>query len=217
MARKKSLDQHMLRPQILDEASRLFYERGFAATSIRDIADAVGISSSTLYHHFANKQEVLSAIVTRFMTDFNNATIPVLEDRTRTPTERLLQVLATHIEMSDDRRPELLVGNPVLYALDVSQRDRVLKQEAEYHAAVRAVIDEGQQRGIFSVADPGLATMALLDMINGVREWYNAAGRVDRETLVRRYQEFTLRILGVGERSVPDGDHVGTSVNAHCA
>ncbi len=64
MARKKSLDEGRVpREEILQRASLLFFERGYGATSIRDIAEAVGLSSSTMYHHFANKQDVLYAIV----------------------------------------------------------------------------------------------------------------------------------------------------------
>ncbi|RYF53942.1 MAG: TetR/AcrR family transcriptional regulator [Comamonadaceae bacterium] len=197
VARKKSLDLGpVLRSQILESASRLFYERGYAATSIRDIAVAVGISSSTMYHHFTNKQEILAAVVTRFMSDFNGATIPLLEDRSRSPIDRLRDVIAIHIEMSDDRRQELLVGNPVRYALDPDQRKQVLGQQAQYNAAVRELIDEGRSVDIFHVSDPGLATMAVLDMLNGIREWFHGSGRLDRSTVIQEYMEFALRLLG---------------------
>jgi AcrR family transcriptional regulator len=67
VARKKSLDQGRIpREEILQRASLLFRERGYGATSIQDIAEAAGLSSSTMYHHFANKQDVLYAIVSRF-------------------------------------------------------------------------------------------------------------------------------------------------------
>ena len=105
MARKKSLDEGRVpREEILQRASLLFYERGYGATSIRDIAEAVGLSSSTMYHHFANKQDVLYAIVDRFMSDFVDATVPVLRDTTLSPAERIRRTVRRHIEISDDRR-----------------------------------------------------------------------------------------------------------------
>lgn len=218
MARKKSLDQGpILRSQILAAASHLFYERGFAAASIREIAQAVGISSSTMYHHFPNKQAVLSAVVTNFMTDFNAATIPLLNDRSLDVVDRLCSVITIHIEMSDDRRPELLAGNPVRYALDPHQRKRVLEQEAEYNTAIRELIKEGQDQGTFTVPDAGLATMALLDSLNGIREWFNPAGRVDRASVIDIYFTFALRLLGVDDAddrkmrtTVPTGSDTDT-------
>ena len=197
MARKKSLDDGpVLRGQILEKASGLFYERGYAATSIRDIADAVGISSSTMYHHFANKQDVLHAIVSRFMTDFVDATVPTLRDRTLSPTERIRRAVRLHIEISDDRRPELLVGNPIRYALNPDQKEQGIKLQSAYHDAVRDAIDDGCRSGEFSVRDVSITTMAVLDMLNGVREWFDPGGTLTRAELVGRYTDIVMTILG---------------------
>lgn len=196
MARKKSLDDGpVLRGQILEHASKLFYERGYGATSIRDIADAAGISSSTMYHHFANKQDVLHAIVSRFMTDFVDATVPTLRDRTLTPTERIRRVIRLHIEISDDRRPELLVGNPIRYALNPEQKHEGIKLQTAYHDAIRDTIGEGCRSGEFRVRDVSITTLAVLDMLNGVREWFTHDGPLTRPELVDRYTEIVMAIL----------------------
>ena len=200
MARKKSLDEGRVpREEILQRASVLFYERGYGATSIRDIADAVGISSSTMYHHFTNKQDVLYAIVTRFMTDFVNATVPVLRDSTLNPAERIRRVIGLHIEISDDRRPELLIGNPIRYALDPDQREHATALQIAYHDAVRDTIVEGCLAGDFRVADVSVTTMAILDMLNGIREWFSPAGRLGRDKLVERYTALVFTMLGAAD------------------
>jgi AcrR family transcriptional regulator len=197
VARKKSLDEGRVpREEILQRASRLFYERRYGETSIRDIADAVGLSSSTMYHHFASKQDVLYAIVRRFMTDFVNATVPVLRDTTITPTERMRRTVRLHIEISDDRRPELLIGNPIRYALDPGQREFATQLQIAYHDAVRDTIAEGRQAGEFQVADILITTMAILDMLNGIREWFSPAGALSREEIIDRYTGLVLTMLG---------------------
>lgn len=196
MARKRSLDEGpVLRDQILKNASVLFYERGYAETSIRDIADAVGISSSTMYHHFANKQDVLHAVVSRFMTDFVDATVPVLRDRTLSPVERVRRAVRLHIEISDDRRPELLVGNPIRYALDPDQKQLGIELQTAYHDAFRDVITEGCRSGEFRVADTAVTTMAVLDMLNGIREWFSPRGPLTRSQMIDRYTELVLVLL----------------------
>ncbi|GAA5164523.1 TetR/AcrR family transcriptional regulator [Pseudonocardia eucalypti] len=200
MARKKSLDEGPEpREQILACASRLFYQRGFGETSIRDIAEAVGISSSTLYHHFANKQEVLHAIVSRFMTDFVDATVPTLRDTTLSPTERIRRTVRRHIEFSDDNRPALLVGNPIRYALDPAQREHGIKLQTAYHDAVRDTIAEGNRVGEFRVPDVSITTMALLDMLNGIREWFSPRGTLTRDQVIDHYTAITLAILTPAE------------------
>jgi AcrR family transcriptional regulator len=202
VARKKSLDEGRVpREEILQRASLLFWERGYGATSIRDIAEAVGLSSSTMYHHFANKQDVLYAIVNRFMSDFVHATVPVLRDTALTPSERIRRIVRLHIEISDDRRPELLIGNPIRYALDSAQREHATGLQIAYHDAVRDTIAEGVRAGEFTVTDVGLATMAILDMLNGIREWYSPAGRLGRDEVIGRYTGLVFTMLGAS----PDG------------
>ncbi|MFI5615175.1 TetR/AcrR family transcriptional regulator [Amycolatopsis sp. NPDC051903] len=197
MARKKSLDDGpALRGLILGRASELFHERGYGATSIRDIADAVGISSSTMYHHFTNKQEVLHAIVSRFMTDFVAATVPVLRDRSLPPAERIRRTVRRHLELSDDRRPELLVGNPIRYALDPVQQEEGIRLQTAYHDAVRDTLAEGAAAGDFRIDDVAVTTMAVLDMLNGVREWFSPAGRLSRDELVAEYVALVDRLIG---------------------
>ncbi|QYN25492.1 TetR/AcrR family transcriptional regulator [Amycolatopsis sp. DSM 110486] len=197
MARKKSLDEGPdLRVLILERASELFHERGYSATSIRDLADAVGISSSTMYHHFTNKQEVLHAIVSRFMTDFVDATVPVLRDESLSPGERVRRVVRLHLELSDDRRPELLVGNPIRYALDPAQQAEGIKLQTAYHDAFHDVLAEGVAAGEFRIEDVTVTTMALLDMLNGVREWFAPSGRLTRDTIVAQYTALVERLIG---------------------
>jgi len=197
VARKKSLDEGRVpKEEILQRASLLFYERGYGATSIRDIADAVGISSSTMYHHFANKQDVLYAIVSRFMSDFVDATVPVLRDEALSPAERIRRVIRLHIEISDERRPELLIGNPIRYALDLTQREHAIALQTAYHDAVRDTIAEGCRAGDFQVTDVSITTMAVLDMLNGIREWFAPTGRLNRAELIERYTGLVFTMLG---------------------
>ncbi len=185
----------MLRSEILTTASKLFHERGYVATSIRELADEVGISSSTMYHHFKNKQDVLYAIVLRFMADFNAAIVPVLRDRNRPPAERLAEAARLHIEISDDRRPELLTGNPFRNALGPEQLREVVVLTLIYHRAVRDTIAEGCADGSFATEDVTFATTAVLDMLNGVRDWFDHEGSLSRKEVVAHYQDLITKLL----------------------
>lgn len=196
MARKRSLDEGpVLRAEILATASRLFYVRGYDATSIRDLADAVGISSSTMYHHFTNKQEILYGIIQPFMQDFDDAIVPMLRDTSLPPQERLAEATRLHIEIADDRRPELLTGNPFRNALGPEQLRLVVGLQRAYHDAVKDTIVEGCAAGVFATEDVSLTTMAVLDMLNGVREWFHKDGALTRDELITHYQRMVARLL----------------------
>jgi AcrR family transcriptional regulator len=198
MARKRSLDDGpVLRAQLMDESARLFHRNGFAATSIRDIADAVGISSSTMYHHFTNKQEILHAILSRFMHDFVGVTADDLTDTALTPTERIRRTVRTHLVFSQQRRVEMLVGNPIRTALAPDQRDEAIGLQVVYHDRVRDTIADGARSGEFRVADVEITTMAVLDMLNGVREWFRDDGPKTIEQVADLYAVLVLELLGV--------------------
>ena len=90
------------REVILREAAELFARQGVAATTVREIADAAGILSGSLYHHFASKDEIVDAVVSTFLHDLRAAYDEVLGSDTD-PAERLrglvlasLQTVATH-------------------------------------------------------------------------------------------------------------------------
>ena len=107
MARKRSLDGGpAVADEILRAAAKLFYTRGYGAVSTRDIAQEVAISSSTIYHHYVNKQEILHAIIKRFMIDFTETILPPLLEDDRSPAARITEAVRTHLEFSQARRPE---------------------------------------------------------------------------------------------------------------
>jgi AcrR family transcriptional regulator len=196
VARKRSLDGGQdVAEQILDQAALLYYERGYDATSIRDLAEATGISSSTLYHHFRNKQEILYAVVHRFMRAFNVAIIPTLRDSGRSPAERLDDAVRLHLEISDARRAELLRVNHVRASLDESQVRELTRLQWAYQDAVKHVIEQGCAKGEFGTDDVDLATMALLDMLNGVRSWFRHSGALSLHDVVVRYTAITHKLL----------------------
>ena len=155
MARKKSLTEGIdVAQQILAAAAPLFYERGYDAASIRELALEVGITSSTLYHHFANKQEILYAVIGTFMRDFNATVIPMLRDGRRPPVDRLTDVVRLHLTMSDERRSFLLNANQFRASLNPTQLRHILDLSWEYHDAVKALLSEETPPGYSASTTP---------------------------------------------------------------
>src|SRR3954451_11572954 len=85
------------RLQIEEAASALFRERGYAATSVRDIAQALNLQGGSLYAHMASKEDVLWSIVTRAADRFNSELGPIAAGATAAPAERLRRMIHAHV------------------------------------------------------------------------------------------------------------------------
>ena len=184
---------------ILSRAATLFSQRGYHAVGIRDLAEAVGLSTSTLYHYYATKQDILYAVIGRFLREFADRLVAGLRDTSVPARARLERAVTDHVVLTVTRREELLAGNPVLNALTAEQQAGIAALRRSYRDAVRDVIAEGTATGQFHVTDPLLTAMAMLDMLDGIRAWYHEDGALSLDELAARYRAFALSLCQAGE------------------
>src|SRR5207237_6428419 len=95
--------------QVLETGTRLFIERGYDAASIRDLAAALAMRPSSLYHHFAGKQQILFAICFGLQSDFNATVMPIFHQG-KGPVETIRDVIGEHIRFSLAPRREVVVN-----------------------------------------------------------------------------------------------------------
>jgi TetR/AcrR family transcriptional regulator len=152
--------------QILDAAEALFARRGFAATTIKQIAGAAGVNSALLYYYFADKERLYRAALDRLVRRMFGRTAPRLDAAGR-PEDRLRAFLEAQVEV--------LLSHPHLYPL-------ILRELVDYGAAhaveqirlvaatafrrLCAVIEEGQRGGVFRrELDPRFAAISSVSVI----------------------------------------------------
>ena len=181
--------------QVLETATRLFTERGYDAASIRDLAAALAMRPSSLYHHFAGKQQILFAICFGLQSDFNAAVMPVFHQG-KGPVETIRDVIGEHIRFSLARRGEVLVNTRERRSLPPELRAQVNGLRRAYRDALVAVIEQGRRQGLFSVEDPKLAAMAVFDMVNGMFQWFEARDQADVEHIATTYVDAAVALLG---------------------
>ncbi len=170
--------------QVLETATRLFTERGYDAASIRDLAAALAMRPSSLYHHFQGKQHILFAICFGMQTDFNAAVMPLFHQG-KGPVETIQDVIRDHIRFSLARRGEVLVNTRERRSLPPHLLAQVNSLRRAYRDALVAVIEQGRRQGLFAVDDPKLAAMAVFDMVNGMFQWFQARDQADIERIGR--------------------------------
>ena len=180
--------------QVLETATRLFTERGYEAASIRDLAAELAIRPSSLYHHFPGKQDILFTICFGMQRDFNAEVMPKLSSGA-TPEEAIRATIRQHILFSQRRNGEVLVNIRERRSLPPPLRARVNALRREYRDAVADVIEEGRRQGMFHLAQPRLAAMAILDMANGQALWFRPRDRKDLERLAAGYAQAAVVLL----------------------
>lgn len=185
------------RERILRETAALFRQQGFNGTSMRDVARAVGVTKSSLYHHFPSKQALLSNVLeltvargTPRLGAIAEADLPAAERLRRAVAEHLAELIrdqdavACFVEegrfLSADYRPAHLV-----------KRDR-------YESHFRRIIEDGIESGEFRSVDVRLAGLAVLGMCNSVATWYRPEGTLGSDEIATEYAELAARALAAG-------------------
>jgi TetR/AcrR family transcriptional regulator, cholesterol catabolism regulator len=183
------------------EATRLFAQDGYHAVGMRAIADAVGIRTSSLYHHFPSKSALLTAIANEFNHAFITEHIRVLREDTPAD-ERLRGVLRAQIVYFWEHRLQYAVGLRGLRdiaAEDPDAYETVQAHRGAYQQAVTSAIQDGIDAGVFSVVDAGLVARALLGMVASVNDWFEPGRGLTIEEVADAYSSLAVdRLLGAG-------------------
>lgn len=187
--------------EILRVASELFAAHGYSAVGMRAIAERVGIRTSSLYHHFPSKADILHRIALEVTRDFIEGQLPLL-DGPAPAAERLALLIRRHLVYFWQRRLEESVGLRELRQLAPDHYAEVHAWRRRYQDRIADVIGEGVAAGEFAVPDPRIAALALLDMINGVNAWFTADGGLTIEQLADLYSE--LAVGGLLQAGRPD-------------
>jgi AcrR family transcriptional regulator len=188
------------RRQIEDVASALFCARGYAATSVRDIAGALDLQGGSLYAHVTSKEDVLWAIVDEAAGRFLAAAEPVAAGQ-GDAVLRLRALVAAHVAVVTESPERARVFLEQWTALSDARRQAVLTARDRYEAAFRQVVTDGVAEGVFT-ADPWLGAVFVLSALNGIPRWYRPDGPLGPDAIAGRFADLAVAALG----GAPAGD-----------
>ncbi len=181
-------------------ATRLFVERGFEKTSIRDIAEAGKMNSSGLYYYFEDKEAILYTILMEIM-DESLARMREIAIRDMPLKEKIYAAIDLHTEIygADPVRMALIAYNQK--SLSPEHWDELRKKQREYSLIVRSFLTEMRNNGEIEDLNPTLCTFALFGMIQSAYLWYDPQGEVKSDELREMFTRiFTGGVL-VEERN----------------
>ncbi len=177
--------------QIFAEAVRIFKEKGYHATSVQDIADAVGLQKGSLYHYISSKDELLYRIFERSTGALTEQLKQILSSSDN-PTDKLRAAIRAHIIALCTHLDTYTVYLAERRALTGRVQNRV-RQEAERHASLlEQIIAQGIAQGEFRTVDTKMATHAVLGMCNWLYQWYSPDGRLSPEQIAAIFADLIL-------------------------
>ena len=184
------------RDDVVRAAGRLFAERGYHGTSMRDLGRELGMLGSSLYSHVEGKQELLVEVVDRGAGFFQAAADGSL-GASGSAADRLRALIRGHVDVVLDHRDEVRTYLSEASALDPEARRQVIEARDRYEEAFRGVFKEGAADGSFRPdVDPRLDSIFVLSILNALDRWYRDDGPIDRDALVDRIWGFAVDGVG---------------------
>lgn len=181
--------------QVRRAAVALFATRGFHATGIRQLAETVGIKSSTLYHYMGSKEDLLFTIVQDSSRRLIDAAQRLAELRL-TPEAMMCALVHMHVSVHATQRDETAVVDNELRHLDHERRAHAVELRDVYEGVWTRAISAGVRNGVFAVHNQRLARLGILQMCSGVAEWYSPKGELALPELAQAHAHMALQLLG---------------------
>jgi AcrR family transcriptional regulator len=188
------------RRRVLDASVALFAEKGFRASSLDEIADAVGIRKASLYHYFPSKAALLDGVYREFIGGLMEVPTKDIEEILY-PCQRMRLMVASSVRFHHENRAFLRIFWRERQELPDDAYSRIREREKRFEAFVESIIVDGQASGCFDpTLDPQLVLHSTLGMLTTVYRWPHPEHPSEEFTM--RVIEHTRRVLlaGLGAR-----------------
>jgi AcrR family transcriptional regulator len=184
--------------QILEAAAHIFHERGYADTSVQDVANAVGLLKGSLYYYIESKEDLLFRVLQDVHAQAKQI-LDVVPEMDVPPLERLAAYVRGHVEFNLRNIEKVAVYYHDFSQLSPDRREEIVATRKRYEEFVIALIEEAQAAGeVDPDLDAHVATYSVLGMLNWVYTWYRPGGKVS----ISDFADLVAEIVVGGLRSV---------------
>jgi TetR/AcrR family transcriptional regulator, cholesterol catabolism regulator len=183
---------------VREKAAEFFFEKGYDATNLREVAAASGLKIGSLYNHIASKEDLLLQVMGGVIDDLvahQQAALHVEGDA----VERLRSVVECHIRFHAGRAKEVYIGNTNLRSLSEEARREIVAKRTDYSNVIEAAVVAAGESGLASVLDSRLHTYSIVALGAHLAGWYRPGGRLSLDEIVETYTKFVLRQLNVAD------------------
>jgi TetR/AcrR family transcriptional regulator, cholesterol catabolism regulator len=183
MARIRNKKNETRKEVITAAAARLFREKGYSATGMRDLAGEVGVEAASLYNHIRSKAELLQEICFRTANLFT-AQLNELENDVRlTSLEKVESILRSHIRMWVKCPDDMLVMNNEARYLEEPYLATFLNERRLYVRRLEAIMEDGVRKGEIRPMETYTAVLTLMSVVRGIEFWHRTKKNISAESL----------------------------------
>ena len=181
--------------QVIRMAAELFREKGYAASSMRDLAQKLGIEAASLYSHIKSKEEILQSLCFDMAAEFRKS-LDEVEKLQTTASDKLTRGIIGHIQvMSRDLTASAVFMNEHRHLSQPFLREFLLLR-INYINRFKVIIENGVQSGEFKAGiDRKLAVMTLFSSLNWMPMWYDPTSAIDTTELGRQLADMLVNGL----------------------
>jgi AcrR family transcriptional regulator len=182
MAKIKNTKNGTRKDVIISKAARLFREKGFSASSMRDLAEHVGVEAASLYNHISSKAEILQEICFKVANKFMTH-IEEVDSSNRTAIEKIEAVLRFHIRQMLHHYEEVYVSDREWKHLTDPYLSNFQSQRRIYRQKIASIIEEGIGKGEIQPIDAPTAVLIILHAVSGIESWHRSRKKISGEML----------------------------------
>jgi AcrR family transcriptional regulator len=182
MSKIISFKNRTKRDTIRMEAAQLFRKRGYATTTMRELAEAVGVEASSLYNHIGSKADILKEICFQVATSFLTH-LKTLDELNQDPTEKMESLIRFHIHMMLDDLDAVFVANHEWKQLKEPDLGDFLQMRRKYESSMTELVNQGMKTGKFRTANPAVVVFTILSALRGLELWQGQKKNISKQEL----------------------------------
>ena len=180
--------------EVFRTAAELMVQRGYAGTSMGDLAKAVGMTKAGLYHHISSKRDMLFQILQHAMKGLER-TVMEPAKRLSDPEERLREIIRLHVHGLFEHGLEFALLFPERRHLEPAQQQVVGQQIENYLGLIREALRELADEGKLRDLEINIAARHILQTIAGIARWYTKDAGVTEALLVEQTVNFNMSAI----------------------
>ncbi len=167
---------------IVEKASKLFFEKGFRASSMRDLAERVGVEAASLYNHIKSKEELLQEICFKAAHQYMES-IDAIEKEDNSYIQKIEKILRFHIDQMINNYEIVQVVDRDWKHLSEPHLSKYHNERRAYRKRITAIVEEGIKRNEVKDIDAPTAVLIMLHAVSGIESWHRSTQKISAKDL----------------------------------